>query len=1802
MNNPAFDITINFNGDPAIAPYLLQAERFWELAITSAGSLVIDISVTPLAGLLAQAQVLQRGPNGLPAHGVIRLNESSYAGEVAAGTLTSVLIHEIGHVLGLGTLWPASSLLQTVPNASNPSGVEYRYLGAAALQEYDLLTGTAATSIPVESETGSNASDGLHWAEGIFGNELLSPFAPNDSTSRLTIAALADLGYAVDVGMADPYVLPPGAAGSDLPGNYFTQHDLDVGKTVPGSIELPFDNDWMRVELTAGAQYVFHLEGAGSNTLLGAVLRLRAEDGEILAEDGTAGASQEALVVFTPSTSGEYFLDVSALDALTGDYELSSGAYSIAGDPVGFEGGLLSFTVSRNFSGVAGSVSVTISGSATAGVDYTLPPQTVVFAPHETEQTIVIPILSDALVEGVEDVVVTLDPTPSGAPIDGTAASATGHISPIELASSAASGTWSAISYYGWGDSKVSADGRFVIYWEEGGGHAMDIAVYDRLLGATSYYDAPFSGAEPVYSSSVHSPAISDDGHYLAYVFDGWFDPPEGGFALGISQLTLIDRVTGTYSVVKTLTHAVDHVGLAHPLGGHTAIGAVEFSSNGQFLTYATIGLLMSSDENFEDESEIFVVDLDTGATSSFSPGDVYFPSVSSDGQFVLLSSAPWSTEQNVLLHDLYTGATTNITSGGNGRSLNAAMSADGRFVVFESSASNLAPGDSNGALSDIFLFDRETGTITLLTADANGSSHSPSISADGRFIVFESIASNLVANGQTGSHIYLYDRQFGTTTLVTVGGDGDSWKPIISADGSWLFFDSQAGNLAPGDNNGPAIGFPYGMDVFAAQVGFNLEPTIVLDVLGPDTIAEGDTLTLTVLRKGNLALESTVDYVIAPAAGSSFGALDINVPITGTITFAAGQGSVSWDITAAADGELNDEALTVTLVNPVNGKLIAGFDTLEATILGGALPVPAVSLVLTPISVGEGGAFELTAVRTNGEWGPASNVQYTITGGPGFDAADLDIPLSGTLTIPSDDFGSAPLVFHAAQDLDPEGDESFTITITGLDYGIVDPTPVTGTIVDDDVVLTAPVVSLALTPADAAEGGAFTLTVSRNVPLSAAATAVDYTITANPGSPGFDASDLSIPLTGTIVIPAGQWSASLTIATVDDANAETDETFDVVISNPVNGVIVTGAPSSASATVLDNDGGAVPLVAIAALVPGLAAEGAVFTLHLSRTGDLTQSTTVSYALAGGLGSPGFDASDISVPLTGTITFAPGDATAALTIASVDDALFEDDEVFVATLTGAVNGTIVGGSLSSTIRNNDPPPNTPPVAFGDVFAISEDGQLVVSAPGVLQTDSDADGDPLTAVLDSGPSNGKVTFNADGSFVYVPSPSFHGLDSFVYHADDGQAASNPATVAINVLAVNDVPVAADDSYAIGEDQTLVVPAVGVLAGDIDIDGDPLTALLETGPANGALVLNADGSFAYTPAANFNGIDRFTYRADDGTAVSNLATVTITVAGANDSATIAGSVAGAVEEDGILTASGMLSVNDPDIGEAHFQTPAALAGTYGVFTFDPVTGAWQYALSNAAPAVQVLDRGDVRHDILTVTSLDGSASQTIDVTINGKSEAISNGNGGGLIGGTAGDDVFEPGGGVDLVLAGPGDDRIVASIADGSDFYLGAEGSDTIDYSALTQGIDARLFAGGSGLVTGPQSGYDVLGSIENVIGTQGGDRIAGNSLANVITGGPGNDTLSGGAGPDTFVFAPGFGSDRITDFDANPAGGQDVIDLQAFGISASDFAQRVTIEDLGANTRVTVDGTGTILLVGVNGVGANVCTQADFLLV
>jgi VCBS repeat-containing protein len=241
----------------------------------------------------------------------------------------------------------------------------------------------------------------------------------------------------------------------------------------------------------------------------------------------------------------------------------------------------------------------------------------------------------------------------------------------------------------------------------------------------------------------------------------------------------------------------------------------------------------------------------------------------------------------------------------------------------------------------------------------------------------------------------------------------------------------------------------------------------------------------------------------------------------------------------------------------------------------------------------------------------------------------------------------------------------------------------------------------------------------------------------------------------------------------------------------------------------------------------------------------------------------------------------------------------------------------------ATVRLTITAVNDPPVAVDDAYTGDEDTPITIAsaAAGVLGNDTDPENDTLTAAVVTPPSHGAVVLNASGTFTYTPAADYNGADSFTYRARDAALDSNTATVRITLRGVNDPPVAVNDAYSTNEDTPLTIAAanLGVLANDTDPDvpAQTLTAILVSTTTRGTLTFNGNGTFTYSPQPNFNGADTFTYRASDGAAQSNIATVTITVSAVNDPP-VARNDSYFTNEDTALTVPppGVL-VNDSDV---------------------------------------------------------------------------------------------------------------------------------------------------------------------------------------------------------------------------------------------------------------------------------------------
>jgi large repetitive protein len=473
---------------------------------------------------------------------------------------------------------------------------------------------------------------------------------------------------------------------------------------------------------------------------------------------------------------------------------------------------------------------------------------------------------------------------------------------------------------------------------------------------------------------------------------------------------------------------------------------------------------------------------------------------------------------------------------------------------------------------------------------------------------------------------------------------------------------------------------------------------------------------------------------------------------------------------------------------------------------------------------------------------------------------------------------------------------------------------------------------------------------------------------------------------------------------------------------------------------------------------------------------------------------------------------------------------------------------------------------------------------------VLANDGDLDGDSLSAALVSGPSDGTLALNPNGSFFYTPAANFNGRDSFSYRASDGTLTSNLATVTITVGAVNDTPAGVADAYTTAEDTVLTVPAPGVLANDTDPDGTTLTAVLESGPTHGTLALNTNGSFTYTPSANYNGPDTFTYQASDGTARSNPATVTITVTPVNDAPTAADDAYTTAEDTALTVAAPGVLANNTDPDGDTLSAVAESGPSHGTLSHN-ANGSFTY----------IPDANFNGSDTFTYRASDGTLTSnlaTVTITVTAVNDvptlAVA-------AGGTCGSN--DRSGTINLTV-GDVDGGALTLTATSSGTALVPDGNVVFAGSGTNRTMTATTVAGRTGTATltvtvsdGQATATATVtvraggNSIETLTGGPGTDLIFGQGGNDKINGQGGNDLLCGGAGND--IHSGGDGDDTLGGADGNDplsgGAGNDIMsgaagnDLLTGGPGADHFSGGAGNNDVATDFTTTQGDTsdGTI---------------------
>jgi hypothetical protein len=375
------------------------------------------------------------------------------------------------------------------------------------------------------------------------------------------------------------------------------------------------------------------------------------------------------------------------------------------------------------------------------------------------------------------------------------------------------------------GFASISTDGRYVAFASYATNlvpgdvnSQRDIFVRDRQTGLVTLASVDNAGTQA--DDVTDRPSISGDGRYVA------FESRAGNLTPGDTNanydIFVRDLLAGTTTRVS-----VDNNGTM----GNLASNLPTISRDGRYVAFVSYANnLVAGDTN--NTFDIFVHDRQTATTIRVSVDNngteandsSSLPSLSTDGRYVAFSSVATNLVagdtngyRDVFVHDRQTGTTTRVSVDNTGAQANAdcdtpSISGDGRYVAFQSTATNLVAGDTNGTW-DIFVHDRQTGTTTRVSVDntgveGNNNSIGASISADGRYVTFASDANNLVAGDTNGKRdVFVYDRTTGLIERASVDtagaqGNNSSTFPKISGDGRFVAFESDATNLAAGDTN----------------------------------------------------------------------------------------------------------------------------------------------------------------------------------------------------------------------------------------------------------------------------------------------------------------------------------------------------------------------------------------------------------------------------------------------------------------------------------------------------------------------------------------------------------------------------------------------------------------------------------------------------------------------------------------------------------------------------------------------------------------------------------------------------------------------------------------------------------------------------------------------------------------------------------------------------------------------------------------------------------------------------------------
>jgi Ca2+-binding RTX toxin-like protein len=1143
----------------------------------------------------------------------------------------------------------------------------------------------------------------------------------------------------------------------------------------------------------------------------------------------------------------------------------------------------------------------------------------------------------------------------------------------------------------------------------------------------------------------------------------------------------------------------------------------------------------------------LVIKDLQTGLVTFLAPGsDAAF---SADGTKMAFASdatdlvaGDTNATADIFVKDLTTGTITRVStdsSGGqsDGYSSFVAISADGTKVVFQSGATNLVPGDTNGH-QDIFAKDLITGAVTLVSSStagvqANNDSNDFVISQDGTKVAFYSTASNLVANDTNyAGDIFVKDLTTGVLTRVSTdsnGGqsNGAAYGPLFSPDGTKIAFYGPASNLVPGDTNGF-------WDLFVKDLNTGAITRVSTTSSGAQ--ANGSTLTPAFSHDGTKI--AFVSYASNLSAGDSNGRQDVFIKdlVTGEVTSITVQAPIAssgnadtWDLAFSADdSELTFTSRLSTLVpGDTAGQLDVFVVTLPAVTAPTYVENGTAVQVISSVNIGDsdsanyaGGSFAVA--MTNSQAGDAvslsgpgisiagGNVSYygTIVGTLTLSASGLTIALNAA----ADDFAVKALAqavhFSSSSDNPTNADRTIAFTLDDGAGGVTS---------FDRVVHVTPVDDPATATNDSAA-------------VAANATIIGGSVIAN------DDPDGPLPVVATVAAVNGSAAnvgTQITLASGAHLTLNADGTYTYDPNHAFDTLSATTGATNSTATdsfTYSLVGGSTATVTITIQgsnpnVPGIGSAGDD-TLYGSGGNDRIDGGTGADTMYGGAGDDTY-----VVDETGDQVIENPNAGTDTVESSIAYALGANVENLTLTGTQAIDGS--GNALDNVIRGNSAANTLDGGAGADtMYGGAGDDTYVVDNAGDKVFENANEG------TDTVRSSVSFTLGANvENLVLTGTANISGYGNSGHNTITGNAGSNVLDGAGGGDTLQGG--AGNDVYYIRN------------AGDTIVEGAG-EGTIDTALATVSYTLNADAQVERLAAADANATTAINLT---GNAYSHL------IQGNNG----ANVLTGGSGNDNLFAYAG----------------DDRLDGGQGVDQMTGGMGNDTYVVDNGGD--QVIENVNEGTDTVESSITYTLGANVENLTLTGGSAIDGTGNSGAnVIHGNAAANTLNGGGGSDMLYGGGGDDIYIVGNVGVQVFESANEGIDTVRSSVsftLGANIENLVLTG-----TGNINGY----------GNAGQNTITGNAGSNVLDGAGGGDTLQGGAGNDVYYIRNA--ADTIVE-GAGEGTNDTVLASVSYVLNAGAQVERLAASDANATTAIDLTGNAySHLIQGNNGV--NTLTGGD----